>query len=134
MANANQAGADRLDHADRAARAEYEAGADLKSVVGARPQSAWAWSALGAAALADGDAVSAYSHALVGRALGLKALEDGGWVEGQPVGDAVLLALMVTALAAESLGIVEPAERARALIAAQGHDPGDRRLLAALAR
>ncbi|MDR1634327.1 MAG: DUF3151 family protein [Bifidobacteriaceae bacterium] len=121
-------------HVDQAARAEYEAGADLKSVLSARLDSGWAWSALGAAALQDGDYVLAYAHSLLGQELALRALRQAAWSEGQPVSAAVLLGAMVLGLAAESLGAREQARSARAFVANQGCDIHDTELLASLVR
>ncbi|MDR1442177.1 MAG: DUF3151 family protein [Bifidobacteriaceae bacterium] len=123
-----------VDHPDQAAQAEFEAGADLKSVVKAHVQSGWAWSALAAAALAGGDPVSAYSHAALGRGLSLQALHRDGWTPGQPVSDAFLLAVMVWGLACEALGEPDLARRAQGLLAQSGHDLHDDGLLERLAR
>ncbi|MDR2564954.1 MAG: DUF3151 family protein [Bifidobacteriaceae bacterium] len=121
-------------HPDQAARAEYQAGADLKSVAAAWLESGWAWGALGAAALGDGDPVAAYSHAFLGQALAFRALREAGWADGQPVDAAALLSAMVTAQAAEALGEDGQAARAKAFVAELGHDVHDAELLAALTR
>ncbi|MDR2374237.1 MAG: DUF3151 family protein [Bifidobacteriaceae bacterium] len=122
----------RPSHVDQVARAQYQAGADLGSVVAAHLDSAWAWGALGAAALDSGDPVAAYSHAFMAHAIGFRALDEAGWAEGQPVTDAVLLALIVTGLAARALGANDQAERARAFVQSQGHAIDDQQLLAGL--
>ncbi|MDR1188989.1 MAG: hypothetical protein LBK95_16330 [Bifidobacteriaceae bacterium] len=121
-------------HPDQVALAEYEAGADLGSVARDRPDSGWAWGALGAAALRRGDAVVAYSHAYLGRALSFQAAKGAGWAEGQPITAPVLLSVIVGGLAAESLGMEEAAAQARSFLAALGHDIDDPCLLESLTR
>jgi hypothetical protein len=84
--------------------------------------------------LQSGDPVSAYSHAFLGHVLCFRALKDAGRKAGEAVSEPVLLAAMVSGLAAESLGEPVQAHRARTFVAELGYDIHDNHLLTALAR
>jgi hypothetical protein len=126
------------DHPDLAARAEFSAGGDLRSVAAHHPAASWAWGALAQEALDANDPVTAYAYARTGYHRGLDALRKAGWrgagaipVEHLP-NRGFLLALDGLALAAEAIGEHDEAQRCREFLADSGvdaEDPSFRRLL-----
>jgi hypothetical protein len=119
------------DHPDMVARAEYEAGGDLRSVAAHNPAASWAWGALAQQALDEGDAVSAYAFARTGYHRGLDALRKAGWRGKGPVPSehvpnrGFLLSLDALALAADAIDEPDEAARCRALLAECGVDASD---------
>ncbi|MDR0366378.1 MAG: DUF3151 family protein [Bifidobacteriaceae bacterium] len=121
----------RPSHHDQVARAEYQAGADLRSVAASYPDSGWAWAALGAESLQSDQPADAYAFAFLGHVIAFKALTDGGWQEGQPVGATALLAAQVLGLAAQQIGDLPRYERSQTFLAEAGYSIDDLSLLAA---
>jgi hypothetical protein len=126
------------DHPDMAARAEYIAGGDLRSVAAHHPAASWAWGALAQQALDDDDPISAYAFARTGYHRGLDALRRAGWRGSGPIpidhvpNRGFLLALDALALAAEAIGETSEAERCHAFLRDAGVEEGSlevRRLL-----
>jgi hypothetical protein len=116
------------------ARAEFEAGADLGSVIASHPDSVWAWAARGAELLAAADPVGAYAHASTGWSLWLSASPGGGAESGRGVPDGALLAVSLLGLAAAELSLTQPLDRARDFLADQGLRLEEPELLARLTR
>jgi hypothetical protein len=126
------------DHPDLAARAEYTAGGDLRSVAAHHPAASWAWGALAQQALDDDDAVTAYAFARTGYHRGLDALRAAGWRGAGPIpighlpNRGFLLSLDALALAADAIGEEGEAQRCRDFLRGAGvdiDDPSFRKLL-----
>jgi hypothetical protein len=116
-----------------AARAEYRAGGDLRSVAAHNPAASWAWGALAQQALREGNAVDAYAFARTGYHRGLDALRKAGWRGQGPVPAAhvpnrgFLLSLDALALAANAIGEEDEAQRCRLFLRNCGLDTSDQR-------
>jgi hypothetical protein len=126
------------DHPDMAARAEYIAGGDLRSVAAHHPAASWAWGALAQQTLDSGDPITAYAYARTGYHRGLDALRQAGWRGRGPIpidhvpNRGFLLSLDALALAADAWGERVEADRCRAFLREAGiaiDDPAFRKLL-----
>jgi hypothetical protein len=126
------------DHPDMAARAEYIAGGDLRSVAAHNPAASWAWGALAQQALDDDDPVAAYAFARTGYHRGLDALRKAGWRGAGPIpiehvpNRGFLLSLDALVLAAAAIGEDSEAQRCRDFLTEAGlaiDDPSFRKLL-----
>jgi Protein of unknown function (DUF3151) len=105
------------------ARAALAAADDPASVAARYPSYCAAWAALAEAALADGDAVTAYAFARTGYHRGLDQLRRSGWKGYGPVpwahepNQGFLRALAALARAAEGIGEDDEAERCQVFLA-----------------
>ncbi|MBK5249558.1 MAG: DUF3151 domain-containing protein [Actinomycetales bacterium] len=120
------------DHADMSARAELDAGVDLRTVAAHHPAASYAWGLLARESLAGRDPVAAYAFARTGYHRGLDSLRRAGWKGHGPIpadhvpNQGFLIALLALADAAEAIGEQEEADRCRSF--ADDSDPRAREL------
>lgn len=104
---------------DEEAREFLKAGASATEAAAKFPQVSYPWALLAKDALAAGESVQAYAYARTGYHRGLDGLRKSGWRGQGPIpaghepNQGFLLALLLLAEAAETIGESDEAERCR---------------------